>query len=71
MTPENIYTHRKNMKMKRAEFARELGLAPRTLKAYEEGTSRIPRYIALAIQAVALKEVCQTLKKFSEIKVGL
>ena len=70
MTPENIYQHRKNLKMSRAQFARALGLAPRTLKAYEEGTSRIPKYIALAIQAVALKQVCEVLKKFGEIKVG-
>ena len=70
MTPENIYHHRKNLKMKRSELAKELGLAPRTLKAYEEGQSRIPKYIALAIQAVTLKEVCKILKKFGEIKVS-
>ncbi len=70
MTPERIYQHRKDLKMKRAEFARELGVAPRTLKAYENGTSRIPKYIALAIQAVALKEICEILKKFGEIKVS-
>ena len=52
MTPETIYEHRKRLQLKRSEFARALGVAPRTLTAYEEGLSRIPKYIALAIGAL-------------------
>ena len=52
MSPESLYDHRKRIGMKRSELARELGVAPRTLKGYEEGTSRIPRYIALAVGAL-------------------
>lgn len=52
MSPESLFNHRTRLKMKKAELARILGIAPKTLKAYEEGTSRIPPYIALAIGAV-------------------
>jgi len=38
--------------MKKSELARALGIAPRTIKAYEDGNSRIPLYIALAISAL-------------------
>ncbi len=52
MAPESFYTHRKRLKMKLTPFARELGVSRTTAKAYETGTSRIPRYIALAIGAL-------------------
>lgn len=72
MTPETISKHRRHLKMKRAQFARTLGVAPRTLKAYEDGTNRIPKYIALAIQAVrqeSLESLCrETLEIFVDFK---
>ncbi len=52
MTHESFYEHRKRLGLSRAALARQLGMAPRTVKAYETGTSRIPRYIALAIGAL-------------------
>ena len=52
MTAEGFYNARKRLHMRRAPFARALGMSETTAKAYETGTSRIPRYIALAIGAL-------------------
>jgi len=52
MTPERFTEARNRLKLRRTEFARDIGIARETLKAYETGKSRIPRYIALAIQAI-------------------
>ena len=52
MTAEAFYNARRRLHMRKGEFAADIGIARETLKAYEEGSSRIPRYIALAIGAL-------------------
>ena len=52
MTAERFQEARHRLKLRRFQFAQELGLARETVRAYEEGGSRIPRYIALAIGAL-------------------
>ena len=51
MTANGFYNHRKTLGLKRAPFARAIGISPTTALAYEKG-QRIPLYIALAIGAL-------------------
>ena len=52
MTSEGFKAARYRLKLRRFEFALETGLSRETVRAYEEGTSSIPRYIALAVGAL-------------------
>jgi transcriptional regulator with XRE-family HTH domain len=54
MTPQTLLAWRERLGIRsRAEAARRLGVARNTYAAYEEGTRRIPLYIALACAALA------------------
>ena len=52
MTKDGFEAARYRLKLRRFEFALEIGIARETARAYETGTSRIPIYIALAIGAL-------------------
>ena len=52
MTPADFISAQKRLKISRAAFCRELGIATNTGTAYAKGRSEIPRYIALAIAAL-------------------
>ena len=52
MTAEGFNNARRRLHMRKGKFAAKIGVCHKTAKAYEEGTSRIPKYIALAIGAL-------------------
>lgn len=54
MTPEILIAWRQRLGIRsRAEAARRLGLSRNAYTGYEEGRTKIPRYIALACAAIA------------------
>lgn len=55
MTPDQFTAWRHAQHLSKREAASALGIARNTLRAYETGRYRIPRYIALACEAVTSK----------------
>ena len=55
MTGPEMTDWRKLMGLGRLAAARALGVAPATIKRYEDGLTQIPRSIALACTALAHK----------------
>lgn len=53
MTPAEFTAWREHLHLNGAEAARQLGIAPNTVTAYERGRSEVPRSIALACMAIA------------------
>lgn len=53
MTPEQFTRWRERLGWTRTKAAEELGCAPNSITAWEQGRSKIPRYIALACRALA------------------
>ncbi len=53
MTPEELYAWRMANNLSKREAASALGVARNTFRAYEMGKHLIPRYIALACQAIS------------------
>jgi DNA-binding XRE family transcriptional regulator len=75
MQNTRFYDCRKRLGLKRAELARELGMSPTTIYAYEAGKHTVPKCVWLAMKTLwlekpetdivtALNEQC---KRFLEI----
>lgn len=52
MVAPELILWRERMKYRKGEAADALGLSPNSYRAYEEGRSEIPRYVALSCAAV-------------------
>ncbi len=57
MTPEAFTLWRHTHHLSKREAAAALGIARNTLRAYETGRYRIPRYIALACEALTSRRM--------------
>ncbi len=53
MTPDELIQWRTSVALSKRKAAEALGLARNTFRAYETGKQPIPRYIELAVRAVA------------------
>jgi DNA-binding transcriptional regulator YiaG len=53
MQAADLIAWRKRMKLSAAAAARELGCSRTSLKSWESGATRIPRYIGLACSALS------------------
>ncbi len=52
MQNDRFYNARKRLKLKRAALAREIGMSPTTISAYEKGKHRVPKYVWMAMSAI-------------------
>ncbi len=52
MQNDRFYDLRKRLGLKRAALARELGMSPTTVLAYESGKNTVPKYVWLAMKAL-------------------
>ena len=51
MTPQEFTAARKRLGLTQAKLADRLGVNPRTVRRWEAGDSRIPKAVALALEA--------------------
>lgn len=55
MTSDQFIQWREALNLSKTEASAAIGICPNTLRAYESGRHLIPRYIALACEAVSSK----------------
>ena len=58
-----FYEKRKRLGLTRAALARDLGMSPTTIHAYEKGKHTIPKYVWLAMSALRHKTDATEMKK--------
>ncbi len=52
MQNERFYDARKRLGLTRAALARDLGMSPTTIHAYEKGRNTVPKYVWIAMKAL-------------------
>lgn len=60
MTPVELTKARNALHLSQAELARVLGVAANTVNRWEAGLRAIPSYLALALDGIHHRRVCQS-----------
>ena len=66
MENEAFYNARKLLGLNRAALARELGMSPTTISAYETGRHKVPAHVWLAIKTRKAERVMENLRIIME-----
>ena len=66
MDNEAFYNARKLLGLNRAALARELGMSPTTISAYESGTNTVPTHVWLAMKTSKAERVMENLRVILE-----
>ena len=67
MQNNRFYDARKRLGLKRSELARELGMSPTTIHAYETGKHTVPKYVWLAMKALWRDKPVTDVKAMNEM----
>lgn len=63
MQNDRFYEARKRLGIKRAALARELGMSPTTIYAYEAGKHKVPKYVWLAMKALKDEKLAESFQE--------